>query len=276
MSEEQDSYGEDFEQHDSTTATAGPSARPSVADSQAASSSLPLSDVPSDTSRSTARKTGRQVSILAPTTGRKASALQEGVSNPSLVIGQLQEWNEQLTAQVAAQQADMAQLQQSREDGRQQAAQAQRQAEELSSQLQSLTTQYGALKQQHTSTLSSVAKLETANVDLLSDAVREKNQRLELEQRLTKCDAALRREREDNARLRAERKEQQLQRKVEDEQWAQEREAWRLKNGELLSRLQQLDDALKHSKLQEKELTLGPAAQPVRAPAAGRPLGQQG
>ena len=253
MSEEHDAYGEDFEEHD-TAATAAVPAQPSSADTRAASTSPnAITYVPSDTSRSTARKSGKQVTIHSPSATKKASAPQESASNPSLIVGQLQDWNEQLTAQSAQQAADIAQLQQSNDDSRQQAVQAQRQAEELSVQLQSLTTQYAALKQQHVSTLSSVAKLETASVDLLSDAVKEKNQRVELEQRLNKCDAALRREREDNARLRSERKEGTVQRKVQEEQWQQEREAWRLQAVELQARVQQLDDALKHSRQQEKE-----------------------
>ena len=108
-----------------------------------------------------------------------------------------------------------------------------------------MSTQHGALKQQHTGTLTQLAKLEQSNVDLLAGQVKEKNQRQDMEARLGKCETALRRERDDNARLRAEKKEKDVQKRVEDEQVTQQREGWRQQNVDLLARIESLDNTVK-------------------------------
>ena len=176
----------------------------------------------------------------------------ESSANPTLVIQQMQEWNDGLQQQLNAAQSSMRQLEQQQQSTLEQLHTTQRHSDELTTQLQSSTTQHGALKQQHTSTLTQLAKLEQSNVDLLAGQVKEKNQRQEMEARLGKCETALKREREDTARLRGEKKEKEVQKRVEDEQITQQREGWRSQNIELLTRIEQLDNTIKQLRHTDK------------------------
>ena len=277
MSDEQDNYEDEFEQQpapsSSSTATA-PTIAPlplSPSASHKPSSSIdrvltsPLSQRLS--SRSSTSKTNRTAraanhALTSPShsnaaaqsaaNNKRALAMLESASNPALVIQQLQEWNDGLQQQLVTAQSSVKQLEQHHQTIVDQLHGAQRQTDELASQLHSTTTQYGALKQQHTSTLTQLAKLEQSNVDLLAGQVKEKNQRQDMEARLGKCETALRREREDNARLRAEKKEKEVQKRVEDEQVTQQREGWRQQNVDLLTRIDSLDNTIKQLRHSDK------------------------
>ena len=91
-------------------------------------------------------------------------------------------------------------------------------------------------------------------MDLLSGQVKEKGQRIELEGRLLKCETALKREREDCARLKAERREREVQAKLREEQATQERLSWQSTNVDLLTKIEALDDAIRHHRLTEAAL----------------------
>ena len=185
---------------------------------------------------------------------KKAAALLEGASNPGLVISQLQEWNEQLTAQTTSQAGLIASLQQLNAELEAGNVHHQRAVDDVSAQLQSLTSTHAALKATHTASLLSIARLEASQVELLSTGVKERSLRQDLEGRLQKCEVALKRERDDCVRLKAERKDLDVQRRVQDEQWAQEKLGWRTANVDLLTRIEALDDAVKHHKATERDL----------------------
>ena len=185
---------------------------------------------------------------------KKAAALLEGASNPGLVISQLQEWNEQLTAQTTSQAGLIASLQQLNAELEAGNVHHQRAVDDVTAQLQSLTSTHSALKATHTASLLSIARLEASQVELLSSGVKERSLRQDLEGRLQKCEVALKRERDDCVRLKAERKELDVQRRVQDEQWVQEKEGWRTANVDLLTRIEALDDAIKHHKATERDL----------------------
>ena len=189
-----------------------------------------------------------------PTSTKKKSSVVTDGSNLAPLVAQLQEWNDQLTQQTTAQTATITALEQRNAEVESSTSSYQRQIDDLTSQLQTLTTTYTSLKAQHTANLTSIAKLEAANVDLLSGHLKEKNQRVDLETRLSKCEAALRREREDCQRMKAERREKDVAGKVEDEQWEQEKRGWRETNVDLLSRLEGLTDSLQHHKHSEAVL----------------------
>ena len=280
MSDEQESYDDEFEQQPTADATSTADA-PAIAPLPLSPSTSHSAHKPSNSidralagplsqrlsSRSGTGKTNRTAraaanSIASPSqsnaaaqsaaNNKRALALLESASNPTLVIQQLQEWNDALQQQLIAAQSATKELEVSQQAIVDQLHTAQRHSDEVTAQLQSVTTQHGALKQQHTSTLTQLAKLEQSNVDLLAGQVKEKSQRQDMEARLGKCETALRREREDNVRLRAEKKEREIQKRVEDEQVAQQREGWRQQNVDLLARLESLDHIIKQLRHADK------------------------
>ena len=281
MSDEQDSYEDEFEQQPapSSASNTAPAIAPLPLSPAASASHKPSSSIDRVltsplsqrlSSRSGTGKTNRtsraatngltspsnsNAAAQSAANSKRALALLESATNPTLVIQQLQEWNDGLQQQLITAQSTIKQLELHHQAVVDQLHGAQRQSEELTVQLQSVTSQHSALKQQHTSTLTQLAKLEQGNVDLLAGQVKEKNQRQDMEARLGKCETALRREREDNARLRAEKKEKDVQKRVEDEQVTQQREGWRQQNVDLLARLESLDGTIKQLRHSDKANT---------------------